>query len=326
MKRLFYLLVCVLVIGFGVKTVLAPGNTPKEPVQQTEATGRVVEMEPVEQAEPEKKFDQPLQAAHAVLMELDSGKILYAKSEMGTCFPASTTKILTALVALENGETKRRVKVGEEANFPSPGSSLAGIRYGETLTLNQLLYALLLPSGNDAAYALAVDTARRVSGDRKMDSHKAVEYFCDLMNQRAEKAGARGSHFVSPDGYHDAEHYTTALDMAYIARDAMKLKAFREVVQKPEYRLPNVKGKGKDGKSLMLKRVVQNTNRLINKEDPVYFQYATGIKTGHTTPAGYCLVSSAAKDGRQVLAVVMNSSEQGVWEDTRSLLEWGLDM
>ncbi len=263
-------------------------------------------------------------APNAVLIDCESGNILYDKAAEKRCFPASTTKILTALLALENGDLNEVVTVGEEANLAPLDSSKAGICYGERFTLETLLKCLLIPSGNDAAYVIAVHIARKVSRDGDMPVGQAVNYFCRLMNERAVKAGATESNFANPDGYHREDHYTTARDIALIAREAMEFTAFRDIVKMENYSLPDIKLRGNDGKMQNHTRLLLNTNKLIIRDSSYFFKYAAGVKTGHTGEAGYCLVSSALYEGKSVIAAVMNSTEENVWPESVKLLEWGL--
>lgn len=265
-----------------------------------------------------------ISALNAVLLDSDSGKVLYEKASEERCYPASTTKILTALVAIESGDMNDIVTVGDEANFPLPGSSKAGILYGEKYTLNDLLKCMLIPSGNDAAYVIAVHTARRMSENADMPAREAVSYFCRMMNKRAKEAGARHSNFANPDGYQCDEHYTTAQDMALIAEQAMKYKVFREIVKTEEFRLPDAIQYNNKGEEKRIVRILRNTNQLIREDSEYRYRYATGLKTGHTEEAGYCLVSTASYKGRNILSVAMNSTEKGIWLDSKELLEYGI--
>jgi len=225
---------------------------------------------------------------------------------------------------VENGDLSDSVSVGEEANLPDPGSSLAGLRYGERLTLEQLLNALLIASGNDAAYVIAAHIGRAISGDDQMGYEEAIGVFVQRMNSRAKELGAVHSHFANPDGYHDEEQYTTAGDLALIAREAMTHSSLQQIVARSNYALPDVRAKDVDGKQTTQHRVLTNTNELLDSASPYYLKTCNGIKTGHTPEAGYCLISSAAQGGRSVLAVVMDGAQESVWMDSAELLQWGL--
>jgi D-alanyl-D-alanine carboxypeptidase (penicillin-binding protein 5/6) len=262
--------------------------------------------------------DMNVAAAGAVLIEQGSGKVLYEKGAEEKLYPASTTKILTALLAIENGDINEIVTLGPEVAMIDKDGSRAGLKPGEKIKLGDLLMGLMLPSGNDAANAIAVHIGRKIAGDQSLDVKKAIQVFVDKMNERALEIGAKGSHFANPHGFHDINHYTTAYDLALITREAMKHDFFRNVVSTGKY-----SGVYTDGSKVI--EVWGNTNKLINKDNRYYFQYATGIKTGHTTSAGYCLVSSASENGMDVIAVVLNTTPEGQWKDSTSLLEYGLN-
>lgn len=259
-----------------------------------------------------------INAAGAVLIEQKSGKVLYEKDARKKLFPASTTKILTALLAIENGDINETVTLGTEVSMIDKDGSRAGLKPGEKIKLGDLLMGLLLPSGNDAANAIAVHIGRKLAEDQTISVEKAIKIFVDKMNERASEIGAKDSHFVNPHGFHDKNHYTTAYDLGLIASEAMKYDFFRNVVSTGKY-----SGEYADGSKVI--EVWGNTNKLINRDNRYYFQYATGIKTGHTTPAGYCLVSSASENGMDVIAVVLNTTPEGQWKDSTSLLEYGLN-
>lgn len=262
-----------------------------------------------------------LKAESAILIEQKSGKVLFEKDGHKKLFPASTTKIITTLLALEHLDLDEVVTVGDEIYFNPLDGSSAGLTVGERITVKDLLWALMLPSGNDAAYTVAVHVARKVSGNPQMGKNEAVTYFVDMMNKKAKELGAVNTNCVTPCGYHHEEHYTTAYDLALISREAMKHDVFREIVSTYDYDESQVPVPQKRVRSLWL-----NVNALINRRSKYFYPYATGIKTGHTTPAGYCLVASASKDGLDLIAVVLKESkEEDRWNDTVALFEYGFD-
>lgn len=269
----------------------------------------------------EKGGKLDIAAKGAVLIEGKTGKLLYEKDSHKHLYPASTTKILTALVALENGDLEEMVAVGNEIDMIKEGSSTAGLVKGERISLVNLLRGLLIPSGNDAAYTIAVYTARRVSKDEKMDSNEAVKLFVSMMNERAKKAGAKDSNFINPHGFHDEKHYSTAYDLGVIAREAMKNKTFREIVNTQYYEMPIDMGIPSLGKGITHKWT--NTNELIKEKGRYFYKYTNGIKTGHTTPAGYCLVSYAKNNGLDLIGVILNTTPSGQWRDSTALLNYG---
>lgn len=264
--------------------------------------------------------DTNIQAKYAIVIDAASGNDLYAKNAQKRAYPASTTKILTALLALELGKPDEIVTVGEEANVHDPEESRAGLRPGQQLKLYDIVQAALLPSGNDAARTLAVHIGRKSSGNPQLSSTEAQQQFAKLMNKRAKKAGATDSNFVNPSGLHDPNHYSTARDMALIAKDAMKNERFRQAVRATDYIATAMSTR----QGAAAKLPLANTNKLLHPDSPYYFEGATGIKTGFTDQAGYCLVSSVSRDGKQVIAVVLQSTNQDIYPDTRKLLERGL--
>lgn len=255
-----------------------------------------------------------LEAWAGILIDRDSGAVLYAKNAGYRLYPASTTKILTALLALEHGPLDEQITVGPEVSLIPADASRAGLRVGDRLTLKELLYALMLPSGSDAAYVLAVHVGGQ--GQNKLTGKEAMANFAGMMNRRAAALGAYDSHFVNPDGFHDPGHYSTPYDMALIAREAMKHPAFREVVATPEYSpLGSLAASGK------IKW--ENTNKFLNPKGPYYMPEVDGIKTGTTRQAGYCLISSASRGDKNLIAVVLRSNENELYKDSRRFLEFG---
>lgn len=248
----------------------------------------------------------------AVLIDAGTGEELYGKNVDKRLYPASTTKILTALIALERGELGDRIAVGDEVNLRTADESSAWLREGQLLTLRDLLSAMMLPSGNDAARTIARYVARKEKG-RDVSAEEGIRYFAELMNEKAKELGARRSHFVNPHGLHDPEQYTTARDMARIAQAAMKLEAFRDIVNEREHTAAFAASKV----------TYENRNQLLQPGSPYYLEEADGIKTGFTDEAGYCLVSSASRGGTRLIAVVLRSTQDSVWSDSRRLLQYG---
>lgn len=255
-----------------------------------------------------------LTADGAVVIERQTGKVLYGKLENKRLYPASTTKILTALIAAEFGHLEDVVTVGDEVNMIAWDGSKAGLVQNEKITLRNLVYGLMINSGNDAANTIAVHIARSVSG-QNLSTLEALEYFGEMMNKRAREAGALNSNFVNPHGYHDPDHYTTAYDLAMIGRAAMENDFFRDVVSTTSmdttYWLTGQP------------RYWRSKNKLLLKNDPEHYEYATGGKTGYTSLAGQCLVSFASKDDMDLVTVVLKSESKQQWGDTKKLFEYG---
>ncbi|MFJ5714400.1 D-alanyl-D-alanine carboxypeptidase family protein [Neobacillus sp. NPDC093127] len=245
----------------------------------------------------------------ALLLDLDSGKVIYAKNDNKRLFPASTTKILTALLAVQYGNLNDQIIVGKEINLKTAEESSAFLYEGQVLTLRELLAGLMLPSGNDAARTIAIYIAKKQMGNPQVSEKKALDYFVAMMNKKAKEVGASDSNFMNPHGLHDPNHYSTAHDLGIIARTAMENLDFKEVVSSKIYSDKVI--------------TFQNRNKLLDSRSPFYFEGANGIKTGFTDEAGYCLVSSAERNGKKLIAVVLKSTEQSVWNDSITLLANG---
>lgn len=228
------------------------------------------------------------------LVEVESQRVLYSENGDKKLPMASTTKIMTALVAIEKGNLSDTVTITKEASGVE-GSSIY-LEVGETLTLEELLYGLMLHSGNDAAVAIAIHVGGSVSG------------FCEMMNQKARELGAYNTNFVNPHGLPASNHYTTANDLALIAAAAMRNEQFRNIVGTTSKTIPH------DGRSW--DRALNNKNKLLYS-----YNGANGIKTGYTKAAGRCLVGSACRDGMQLVSVVLNCSD--IYNDTAAILDYG---
>ncbi len=264
---------------------------------------------------------QPTSAA-IELVNLDTDTIVYQKNADVRREPASTTKIMTFIIASEHIKDLEGTKITitkEVMNtLLGTGSSMSNIKIGDQLTALQLLNCMLIPSGNDAALFLADYVGK---GD--------VDSFVDMMNQKAKALGCTGTHFANPHGLHDDNHYTTASDLAKITKYAMSLPHFTEITSLSRYSYKPVGGPDA-GKV----RNLSTTNLLIDKNtgSQYYYQYAKGIKTGHTDEAGYCLVSSATAEGYSYLCVALGSPDidasgkaiktRGEMVDTKKLYQW----
>lgn len=244
-------------------------------------------------------------APSAILIDALTGKVLYEKNADERRYPASTTKVMTGLLAVEYGKLDETVTIGKNPPLVEIGSSQIYLVPGEQLTMEQLLYALMLESANDAAVAIA----EQISG--------SVEEFAKLMNNRAKELGAVNTNFVNPNGLHDDNHYTTARDLAMIAKHAMTLDKFRNVVKEVKYTIPKTNKQDE-------RNYITNSNKLIWKTyDKFRYEYATGIKTGYTVKANQCLVGGAKKGDMELISVVMGAEGQNIYSDTVALFEYG---
>lgn len=258
-----------------------------------------------------------LQAHAAIVIDQDTGKVLYGMNDDQRLEPASTTKMMTALLAIEMADMNAQVMVGKEVLLANPGESSAGLRLGEQLSWRDLLEAMMLPSGNDAARTIAVQLGRQVQSNPSLQEEEAIRVFVQRMNERAEELGLRNTHFMNPHGLHHANHYSSAYDLAVIAKEAMKSKLFRSIVGQTS---ATVKLVSSDREKL---KSYTNRNQLLQQRSEYYYEGSTGIKTGFTDEAGYCLVSAAEREGRRMIAVVLHSGSNSVWTDARELLDYG---
>ena len=214
--------------------------------------------------------------------------------------PASLTKLITASVALRYMDADEVVTVGTELQLVEPDSSLCLISRGQRLKLYDLLTGLLLPSGNDAAYTIAVTVARKVSGEANMSDERAVQYFCMLMNDLAKDLGMKGSHFADPDGWDNDTHYTTVSDLIKIAEYALTYPEIREIVSTPEKFVVF-----ESGESIRW----FNGNKLLHTQFGYYCENAIGMKTGFTDNAGLCLVAAFVKGGKTYITVIVGCED-----------------
>ncbi|TDX51975.1 D-alanyl-D-alanine carboxypeptidase (penicillin-binding protein 5/6) [Orenia marismortui] len=235
-------------------------------------------------------------AQAAILIDKETGQILYQKNIHQRRAPASTTKIMTGILAIENGNLSDRVTASTKAAYE--GGSSIYLSPNETLTLRELVYGLLIKSGNDAAVAIA----EYIGG--------SVEDFAKMMNNKAREVGALDTVFKNPNGLPKEGHLTTAYDLAQIARYALHNNFFAQVVSTPKKRI-SWPGHSWD-------RILNNTNKLLTRSDIV-----DGVKTGYTRAAGRCLVASATKDNHQLISVVLKSAD--IWSDSLTLLNYGFN-
>lgn len=237
-------------------------------------------------------------AQAAILTELTSGRVLYSKNSDARLPMASTTKIMTALVALEKGADRldETIEISDAAAGVE-GSSMY-LEKGEKMTLRELLYGLMLPSGNDAAVAIA----ECIGG--------SVEDFVSMMNQKAEQLRLTNTHFANPNGLPDENHYSSARDMAKMTEDAMKNEVFAEIVKSKTYKIAD------EGKAYP--RILTNHNKLLKM-----YEGCIGVKTGFTKAAGRCLVSSAERDGMTLICVTLNAPDD--WNDHTNMLNYGFE-
>lgn len=287
MKRVLYILLCAVMVF----AVFAPASVSAE------------------KAEIEK-----ITTPHLILYEAGSDTVLFEKKSHEKAYPASTTKIMTCIVALEYSSNVDAVYVcgNESVNGFGQQSSLLGLKPGYKVTIMDMVYGLMLCSGNDCGACLAYATSGSMDG------------FVALMNKKAEELGMTGTHYTNAHGLHNEEHYTTAYDMALLMKYALKNETFRKVISTKEYTVKETEGR--------FTKTINNSNKLIytkstDTENNEY-RYAIGGKTGETNAAGYCLVAAAEKDGVTLITVLLGDNNQYTstylrFRNARKLFDYG---
>ncbi len=288
----------------------------QQPVEEAEEepSDTVAEAEP----QAEDAVQPPsLNCKGAILLELNSNSVVYELNADERLYPASLTKIMTCLVALERGNLTDEIEVdGALFEGMDTDASIVGLVHGEKLSMEALLYCLMVPSANDASLVIA----DHIAG--------SVEAFVDLMNQKAQELGCVGTHFVNPDGLHDENHYTTARDMAKITKAALQSETFRTLCGTASYEIPETNASSS--------RMVYTTNYFMSAiiTSKYYWEKVSGVKTGFTTPAGRCLVSLVEEGDFSYLSVVLGCETPydengepvyGHFTESRKLLEYGLN-
>ena len=274
-------------------------------------------------AEPAESFS-PINATAAILVDADYDQVLYQQNADELRYPASITKVMTGLLAIEAVERGELymdtvVTLGDDLYIGiGEGGSTQGLKAGEMLTVRDLLNCALIPSANEACNALA----SAVAG--------SIPAFVDRMNERAKELGMDNTHFTNTHGYHDDSHYTTARDISRMCLEAMRHADFRQIVSSVSYTVPATNLNGP--------RELHDTNALVSNfrtgENRLLYRYAVGIKTGSTPEAGYCLASAAEKNGRMMIAVVLGGTywkvngefmDGNYFTESKRLLEHGFN-
>ncbi|MDY0234666.1 MAG: D-alanyl-D-alanine carboxypeptidase family protein [Gudongella sp.] len=250
----------------------------------------------------------------AILIDYDTNEILYEKNSHLELYPASTTKMMTAILAVENSELDELVTIDDEIVSLTYGSHIA-LEPGEVLTMEQLLHAMLLPSANDAALAIA----KHVGG--------TIDNFVSMMNQRAVELGANDTNFVNPNGLHDDNHVSSAYDLALIGKEAMEHEQIRNIVNTVQYEIPPT-NKKTESRYFKITNKLLYDSELINVDGKLIstkYPYASGVKTGYTSNAKNCLVAYANKADQKLISVVLKADGINVYADTHKLLNYGFE-
>lgn len=259
--------------------------------------------------------DFEIRAKAAMLIELKSNTVVYEYEKDLKLYPASLTKIMTCMLAIENGNLEDVLTVSSTAlENLNPSGSTAGLLEGEKLTLNELLYCIMVSSANEGCNVIAEYIAEDISS------------FVAMMNQKAAELGMKSTHFANTHGLHDDAHYTTAYDLSLLARWAWQNEQFRECATTTSHTVP------KTNKSD--ERTLSSTNHLTNSSSKYYYSRASGIKTGFTTPAGGCLISTATNGDLEFMSIVLGCSPQTAengdmgderFVETKKLFEYGFN-
>jgi serine-type D-Ala-D-Ala carboxypeptidase (penicillin-binding protein 5/6) len=301
LKKFLLILLLVLFISSSYFVVAFAETEGEEEQQLTDE--ELIDLKPIFN---EGKVD----AETVLLIDAKTGLVLYEKDSDKQIYPASTTKILTCLIALEETEMSDLITCGEEVIFPIE-YSVMGVKPGEIVTARDLIYGLMLVSGNDAAAALAVYIGGTIEG------------FAEMMNKKAEELGMTDTHFENPHGAHADNHFSTASDMAIVSIAAYNNPDFMKIVGTSVYQ-------PEDTNMATAKELIDNSNRLIRGDIGSYAkwynEYATGMKTGHTSNAGYCLVASMSKDTQDIIALMFNhGTNEGRFNLANELFVFGYE-
>lgn len=246
-------------------------------------------------------------AKNVVVMNVDTNTLLYQKNSNDKIAPASTAKLITALTVLDYCSPDDEMTVGTEIELMHEDSSRAWLNQGDILTARQLLIALLLPSGNDAAYTLAVNTGKMIAGDNNLPDAQSIDVFMDKVNEKAQMLGLENSNFLAPDGYDTERQYTTAYDLAIIAKACLDNPQISEIVSSYKSYQKWVSGR---------EVTYNNSNELLNPNSQYYCPEVIGLKTGASGLAGACVVSAAIINGETYICVVMGSTKDARFQDS----------
>ena len=248
--------------------------------------------------------EDDLYAKACIVMEASTGNVLFSYEADTQLYPASTTKIMTLLLALERGGLDQEITIPACAADVPKDSSLVPVYEGEQMPFLDLLYGMMIRSGNDAANAVAELCAG------------SLDAFVARMNARARELGMTGTHFVNPHGYHDPEHYTTARDLAILARQGLTDPTFCQIVTCLRYTLPAT--------SQRSELVIENAYDIFKPDSPYYIEGAAGVKSGYTSKAGFCYVGAAQRNGQTLIAVILDAPTRNrAWTDLKRLFAYG---
>ena len=315
---------CLLIAGaaFGVINLLKGSEAPPSPDNEIVSSGEGFFQEDRSQKETISPAPAPagsvdsisadVVAKNVVVMNADTNTLLYQKNSTDKIAPASTAKLITALTVLDYCSTDDEMTVGTEIELMHEDSSRALLNQGDILTTRQLLVALLLPSGNDADYTLAHNAGKKIAGDSNMTNAQSIDTFMDKVNEKARMLGLENSNFLAPDGYDTEGQYTTAYDLAIIAKACLDDPYISEIVSSYTSYQKWVSGR---------EVTYNNSNELLNPNSQYYRSEVIGLKTGASTLAGNCLVSAAVINGETYICVMMGSTADGRFTDSITIYD-----
>ena len=311
MKKIITLLLCLFILFSSASSAYAAKKTENssptsEPIPEPTLSPDAPAYDP---EHPEDLSPDQLYALSAVLMTQDKGEVIFEKDPDTVRYPASMTKIMTVLLGIMFvDDLYEKVTVSDTAvNVPSDSSTMY-LKSGEEIRFIDVLYGTMLLSANDGANVIA----ETVSGD--------IFRFVNLMNEFASAFGCYNTHFMNPHGYHDDNHYSTARDIAIIAREAMKNDLFREIAGTVTYTIPRSNKQRARTITTKSEYMLTGTDEKPNK---YFYEYASGIKTGSHSRSGYCFAGAASKGGVDLISVVMYTGKRARWADTIKLMNYG---
>ncbi len=279
------------IIAIMLTLFLLAGCTPKNDAPADVQTGSTETTLPLETWS-DTYGDYSITAQQYFVYQCETGSFLFNSGELTEkIYPASVTKLFTAYVAMQYLPADKQITAGDALTLVAAGSSVADLQKGSTYTVRQLVEAMLLPSGNDAAYVLAVEAGRLLKGS-KLEAKEAVKAFVNEMNAQAQLLGMKNTHFANPDGIHSEDHYTTFADLAILATLSMEDPTIMR------YAVTAVDGTWK------------NTNALVDPQSMYYCPYCIGLKTGQTPYAGSCLLSAFEYRGQTIVIGVFGCPEE----------------
>lgn len=310
-RILAVILVIIMSVSMGITAFATETNKSEEELTEEEKVKKELEKVyklPVESNEIKGWPKGPgTYGEAAIVMEAGTGAILYAKNIDGHEYPASITKVLTALIAFENGNLSDTVTFSHDCvAFLQPGDSSVGLKEGNVITLEQALYATLLASANEAAYAVGENVGKNAGHD--------YNWFIEQMNARCKELGGENSHFANTNGLHDPDHYTCARDMALIGRELFKHPEFFKIVQTMEYKIPK--------SDTVQEHVFQQKHKMLREQNANYYKYAVGGKTGFTSDALSTLITMADNGETKLVCVVLRTHGKNIYPDTKNLFEY----